>query len=314
MKPSTTSIQRDQITLPPQFALHVSRTEGVSPLFQRLHWHRALEINWITRGSGIYVINGQEYPFSAGDIFLINSEDLHRAYEGNDLEMVILMMEPSLLATEQRYDPEILLPFRDTGSNFSNHISHDQPGSSRLANYIEQIDAEFAAQRRSHPSIIRGLLLLLLGEINRSFRREAAGSNGKRGRSLGTGHSHSGKRQLEQMRAVILAMETEISLPWTLKRLADIAHLSPSRFSALFNQVVGTSPLHYLVQLRLDYAVELLEQGELSVLEIAQQCGFRNLSNFNRLFLNYLGMTPTAMRKRLHGEYEYKSSVNTPEK
>lgn len=298
MKPSTTSIQRDQIELPAHFPLHVSRTEGVSPSFQRLHWHRALEINWITRGSGIYVINGQEYPFSAGDIFLINSDDLHRAYEGNDLEMVILMMEPSLLATEQRYDPEILLPFRDTGSHFSNHISHGQPGCGRLVKYIEEIDDEFASQRRSHASVIRGLLLLLLGEINRSHKRREVSMGPGSGRI----HSLSGKRQLEQMRVVILAMEAELSRPWTLKQLADIAHLSPSRFSALFNQVVGTSPLHYLVQLRLDYAVELLEQGNLSVLEIAEQCGFRNLSNFNRLFLNYLGVTPSVMRRRLQGE------------
>ncbi|GAA0136777.1 AraC family transcriptional regulator [Paenibacillus sp. YSY-4.3] len=305
MKESTISIQRDQIELPPQFPLHVSRTEGVSPLFQRLHWHRALEINWITRGSGIYVINGQEYPFEAGDIFLIGSNDLHRAYEGIGLEMVILMIEPSLLATEQRYDPEILLPFRDIGSYFSNHISHEQPGSERLAGYIEAIDAEFAAKKPSHVSIIRGLLLQLLGEVNRSFKHEdIIPGGGKREviSSTSTRRSVSGRRQLEQMRAVILALEAEVSHPWTLKEMAEIAHLSPSRFSALFNQVVGTSPLHYLVQLRLDHAVELLEQGELSVLEIAERCGFRNLSNFNRIFLNYLGVTPTAMRRRLQGE------------
>lgn len=298
MKPSTTSIERDQIVLPPHFPLHISRTEGVSPSFQRLHWHRALEINWIASGTGIYVINGQEYPFSAGDIFLIDSDDLHRAYEGHGLEMVILMMEPSLLAAEQRYDPEILHPFRDTGSQFSNHISHKQPGCGRLVKYIEKIDAEFASQQPSHTSIIRGLLLLLLSEINRSHKRREISTDvgGSRIQSL------SGKRQLEQMRAVILAMEAELSHPWTLKQLADIAHLSPSRFSALFSQVVGTSPLHYLVQLRLDYAVELLGQGELNVLEIAEQCGFRNLSNFNRLFLNYLGATPSVMRKRLQGE------------
>ncbi|WP_055105621.1 AraC family transcriptional regulator [Paenibacillus ihumii] len=312
MKPSTTSIQRDQISLPPHFPLHSSRTEGVSPSFQRLHWHRALEINLIARGTGIYVINGQEYPFGAGDIFLIDSDDLHRAYEGNGLEMVILMMEPSLLATEQRYDPEILLPFRDSGTCFSNHISNEQPGSDRIAGYIEQIDAEFAAMQPSYASIIRGLLLLLLGEVNRSFKRQGLGRSAGATTGTGAGRSLSGRRQLEQMRAVIIAMENEISHPWTLKELADIAHLSPSRFSALFNQVVGTSPLHYLVQLRLDHAVELLEQGELSVLEIAEQCGFRNLSNFNRLFLNYLGMTPSAMRKRLQGESAVKSTVSAP--
>ncbi|MNJ53864.1 HTH-type transcriptional regulator YesS [compost metagenome] len=256
--------------------------------------------------------------------------------------MVILMMEPALLATEQRYDPEILLPFRDIGSHFSNQISHELPGSKRLAGYIETIFAEFAAKKPSHASIIRGLLLQLLGEVNRSFKRQditpdggnrpgtspntntntntstttgpstSTSTNTSTTTSLKTSRSASGRRQLDQMRAVIVALESEISHPWKLKEMAEIAHLSPSRFSALFNQVVGTSPLHYLVQLRLDHAVELLEQGERSVLEIAEQCGFRNLSNFNRLFLNYLGVTPTAMRRRLQGEEAAKSSTDDP--
>ncbi|AZK46440.1 AraC family transcriptional regulator [Paenibacillus lentus] len=282
---------------------HPTRSDRVTPSFQRLHWHRALEINWIASGTGIYVINGQELPFCAGDIFLIDSDDLHRAYGGKGLEMVILMMEPSLLASEQRYDPEILLPFRNTGSQFSNHISHEQAGCGKLVKYIEEIDAEFASQQPSYTSVIRGLLLQLLGEINRSHkhRQLSAGLGISASSNAGANRRLSGRRQLGQMRAVILTMENEISHPWTLKELAEVAHLSPSRFSALFSQIVGSSPLHYLVQLRLDYAVGLLEQGELSVLEIAEQCGFRNLSNFNRLFLNYLGMTPSVMRRRLQG-------------
>lgn len=283
------SIQRDHIELPALFPMSVSMTEGVSPSFQRLHWHRALEINWITRGSGIYIINGREYPFEQGDLFLIDSDDLHRAYEGKDLEMVIVMFEPSLLVSEQRYDHEILLPFRGTGPQFSNQISHQHSRSIALVQYIADMRKEYEATQRGYSSALHGLLLLFLTEINRYFLHE----EGEK--------SRANTKHLEQIRNVIGVMEAELSYPWTLKELADRIHLSPSRFSALFSRIVGTSPMNYLVQLRLEYAVELLTQGEQSILNIAESSGFRNLSNFNRLFLQHVGVSPTGLLRKIRG-------------
>ncbi|MNN63657.1 Transposon Tn10 TetD protein [compost metagenome] len=109
-------------------------------------------------------------------------------------------------------------------------------------------------------------------------------------------------RHLDVIRDVIVVMERELTRAWTLKELADQAHLSPSRFSALFSQVVGTSPMNYLVELRLEHSIRLLQQYEITVLEIAEASGFRNLSNFNRLFHQYIGSTPSELRRRMWGE------------
>ncbi|GGF91968.1 AraC family transcriptional regulator [Paenibacillus aceti] len=291
MKPaSSLSIQPDEIVLPTRLPLSVSTSFGVSPSFQRLHWHRALEINWITKGSGTYVINGQDYPFVEGDLFLIDSHDLHRAYEGNDLEMVIVMFEPAFLGSEYKYDHDILLPFRQMGNPFSNHISHEHPAAKGLGEYVNRMYQEYQGKRRSYASAIRGWLLLFLTEMNRSIHS----GHGQRSQAM--------VKHLEQIRHVVQVMERKLAYPWTLKELSDEAHLSPSRFSALFSQIVGTPPMKYLVQLRIDYAVELLEQDDLNILEIAEASGFRNLSNFNRLFLGQTGTTPSGLKRRLHGE------------
>lgn len=285
-------IQPDQIKMPGHFPMTVSSTKGVSPTFQRLHWHRALEINLITAGSGTYIINGQEYHFASGDVFLIDSHDLHRAYEGKDLEMVVIMFEPSLISSEHRFDPEIMLPFRQTGDLFSNRISAVQIADAgvKLDSYILKILQEYQSDHISRHSVIHGCLLLFLAEVNRNFRQE----------SKLPGRWH--EKHLEGIREIIQVMESSLERPWTLAELAEQAHLSPSRFSALFSQAAGTSPMNYLLQLRMDYAVQLLEQSQLSILEIAEASGFRNLSNFNRLFLRYVGMTPTRMRMKLQGQ------------
>ncbi|MCM3038583.1 AraC family transcriptional regulator [Paenibacillus motobuensis] len=287
---SSLSIKPDEIVLPARLPLSVSTSLGVSPSFQRLHWHRALEINWITKGSGIYVINGQDYPFVEGDLFLIDSHDLHRAYEGTDLEMVIIMFEPVFLGSEYKYDHDILLPFRQMGNPLSNHISQEHPAAQQLGQYVMRMYQEYQGKGRSYASAIRGWLLLFLTEMNRSIHT----GQGEQSRAV--------VKHLEQIRHVVQVMEAKLAYPWTLKELADEAHLSPSRFSALFCQIVGTSPMKYLVQLRIDHAVGLLEQDDISILEIAEASGFRNLSNFNRLFLGQTGTTPSVLKRRLHGE------------
>nr|WP_245339259.1 AraC family transcriptional regulator [Paenibacillus shirakamiensis] len=282
-------IARDNIFLPTDFPLTASSTLGVTPSFQRLHWHRELEINWILSGSGIYVINGREYPFTEGDLFLIDSDDLHRAYEGQDLEMGVVMFDPILLAPAQRYDPELLRPFRDNEASSTRYISCTHERSSVMSKYLREILNEYVAKKRSNHSIIMGLLLQFLAEVNRYFSTTEL-------------IEMMPSWQIEQMRSVIAAMEEDLSRPWNVRDLAELVHLSPSRFSALFSQVAGSAPLNYLVQLRLAHAVELLEKSDDSILSVAATCGFRNLSNFNRLFRRNYGISPSKMRHRVQQE------------
>ena len=55
------------------FPFECSTSYGVSDDYTALHWHKELEICYIRQGMGNYLINGTEYPFSSGDIFLIGN-------------------------------------------------------------------------------------------------------------------------------------------------------------------------------------------------------------------------------------------------
>lgn len=73
--------------------------------------------------------------------------------------------------------------------------------------------------------------------------------------------------------------------------------LSRSRFTHLFTQTVGTSPLQYQQQLRLEQACELLRSSTLSVGEISDGVGFRDALYFSRIFKKKTGLTPSDYRK-----------------
>lgn len=277
------SVKRDHIHMPHSFPFIMSQTEGVSPLFQRVHWHLALEINYIYNGSGYYLINGSRYDFQQGDIVLINSNDLHRAVESEELVMGVLMFDPSYLALEQRYDTEILSPFREMGSRFENVLDRRHPELRRMSGLFLEMREEYIRKEAHHEAVLRAQLVRFLAYVNRYFGKAAGGRTNL-------------ARGTETIRSVLHVLEKRLEHPWTLGELADLAHLSISRFSSLFTQIVGTSPMDYLIQLRLSRAVELIETTDLKMIDIAADCGFRNLSNFNRLFKQHIGKLPSELR------------------
>ncbi|MGO4370043.1 helix-turn-helix domain-containing protein [Paenibacillus sp. MCAF20] len=284
MNSPSTTITKDEIRFDPSFPMTITQTRGVSPTFQRLHWHKALEINYIREGSGYYLINGNRYDFQQGDIVLIHSNDLHRAFEAEGLVMTIVMFDPAYLALEHRYDRELLLPFRELGASLEYVLDRDHPQLPRLQEAIAVMYDENARKEAHYETIVRAQLIQFVALAGRYFmRRESGGSQPLRG--------------METMREVLHAIEDDYARPWTLRSLSELAHLSPSRFSTLFTQVVGTSPMDYLIQLRLAHAASLVRESDMKMIEVAEACGFRNLSNFNRLFKHYFGLSPSSLRR-----------------
>lgn len=84
-----------------------------------------------------------------------------------------------------------------------------------------------------------------------------------------------------------------------LEKLAEISCLSKDHFIRLFKKELGTTPLQYINQKKIEKAQLLLITEELAVKEIAFQLAFDDYSYFNRLFKKTTGVTPQEYR-RLH--------------
>lgn len=79
-----------------------------------------------------------------------------------------------------------------------------------------------------------------------------------------------------------------------LNAMARIANLSKHHFLRLFSQAYGKTPYQHLVDLRLDLARTMIETGNGSVTEICMKTGFRDLSNFYRLYRRKYKTSPGA--------------------
>ncbi|GAA4434055.1 hypothetical protein GCM10023155_30840 [Bremerella cremea] len=81
-------------------------------------------------------------------------------------------------------------------------------------------------------------------------------------------------------------------------QIAGVAGVDPCHFTRLFRQTMGETPKRYLLKIRIDHAKQLLRYGsmDLSMTEIAQQCGFYSPSHLGREFRRQVGTTPNLYR------------------
>lgn len=85
--------------------------------------------------------------------------------------------------------------------------------------------------------------------------------------------------------------------PWTVESLATEVAMSRSRFSHRFHDLIGTAPMAYLADWRLQKAVTLLEESRMSVQQIAAQTGYQSASSFTRAFSGKFGKAPREFRQ-----------------
>lgn len=82
----------------------------------------------------------------------------------------------------------------------------------------------------------------------------------------------------------------------TLQELCEHFHYSPSRFSSLFKQKTGYSPIDYFIQLKMQKASQLLDFSDQSIKDIAATFGFDDPYYFSRRFRKTIGLSPKKYR------------------
>ena len=101
---------------------------------------------------------------------------------------------------------------------------------------------------------------------------------------------------------VLAYIERNLTRPISREDLARQAAFAPSYFSALFREATGTTIPEYINARRVHRAQELLRQPQTRVSSVCYAVGFRDLSNFNRVFKRLVGQTPREYRQALFAD------------
>ena len=83
-----------------------------------------------------------------------------------------------------------------------------------------------------------------------------------------------------------------------LDEIADVANMTSNAFCRYFKQRTNKTYFTFLNELRIEKACKLLKKIDYSIIDVSEQSGFKNISNFNRKFKELKGMTPSSYRLR----------------
>ncbi len=96
----------------------------------------------------------------------------------------------------------------------------------------------------------------------------------------------------------ITFMKANVSEALSLKELASHTGLSIAHYSKLFTQKTGFSPIDHFIQLKIQYACQLLDISQMYVKEVAHRVGYEDPYYFSRIFKKVMQMSPVEYRKR----------------
>lgn len=253
------------------------------------HYHDFCELVLVLSGRGRHLLEGESFPVSAGNVFVVQGQQVHSFREREGLVLVNIMYDPlrlplpaGLLRRMPGYSALFLLePSFRSAHRFSSRLQLDREDLGAAEALAERIEAESAAALPGHEAVLLGLLVELMAFLSRRYGESEVRES----------------RSLLEMGKLISTLEQRSGEPWTLAQMAKVARLSRTNLLRVFRQATGKSPIDYLIGLRIEAAKRLLRQGELSMTDIALETGFGDSNYFARKFRQATGRTPTAFRR-----------------
>ncbi len=289
--------------VPPNFSL--GENARYSILYS--HWHPEFELFYLSRGDCVFVVGGEEYPLRAGEVVFVPSGTLHSAYRtksGSETVFYAAVFSRLMLADAgDAISEKYVTPMMTGEWKPAAVLSRKTPWQAEIIDLLIEIMSlyDYAPYDRDPLSGKYPELFLKEDEFGAELTVK---SNILKIWRLLTSHAERLKRinpadrvNRERVHLAIDFIHKHYAEPLTLERIASEAYLSREYFSRVFKAETLKTPFEYLTHYRISRAMELLEQTNLSVADIAGKCGFASTGYFNVKFLEIAGCTPREYRK-----------------
>lgn len=250
------------------------------------HRHEHLEFCYIQSGRGKHRIADQVYEVKEGDLILINAGEYHQALAGEGGPVV----EFYVGVTDVKINGQAYNHLPMPGGCPVLHTSGDlRLKLSRLCIYMEAEKDQCRLGRYFMMKTYAIQMILL-------FLR--AQEEVPKARTVGSGSFESVNRKY-MVEKITDFFEEHYAEKISLEQIAGNMYLSPFYVSKLFKAETGDTLIHFLIEIRMEKARELLvSEPDLSVQEVAARVGYEDAYHFSKLFKKKFGVAPSAVRKQ----------------
>ncbi len=240
------------------------------------HWHREIELLYIKRGSIRMQVTNHAFTAREGDLVICDTGEIHYSNSySKDSILDFIIFDTGLISSHYTYHC-FAKPFLTAEELERSGLKK------RLLALESLIDTELTEKNTYYQDIIRAGLQDFWFRLLRVMPIDQGGIMKNRRIAM-----------LEDFQNLLSYMEEHADENITLEMAAEKMHFSPSHFSKVFKQLTGTGFVKYLNTIRVTLASELLARSDTAMAQIAFSCGFQNVRNFNRVFKEITGCTPS---------------------
>lgn len=249
-----------------------------------LHAHPELELVHVRSGNGRRIVGHLIAPFQEGDMVLLGSMLPHRwIYEptGNHQPASTVLYFNTDTLAGSFYEMNECRPLQDLLQRATQGLCIKGKTRQLVASRLEKL-----SRLKGLPSFTGILDLLQLLATSTELESLAAG----------TQEASTFATVTDRLSEVYEYIAAHYHEELTLSRVAAVAHLSETAFCRLFRQRTQNHFTAYLNEIRLQHACHRLQSTDEPISLIAEACGFKTVSNFNKCFKKGRKSSPSAYR------------------
>lgn len=253
------------------------------------HWHEELEVTLVRGGRLHYAVGLTSFEAAEGELLLILPNTLHAARQIDRTRAVTdsVVFHPRMLASAE---PDVctsrfIRPLLGGTLRPPARVRPDEPLYGAFRRCFETLWACRQESDPLYPLRAKAAALELTGLI---WRGADGGERDEAPRQAGL---HE-----EKIKLVLSYLQAHYAEPVSVSALAAMCGFSQAHFMNLFKRYMNCTCVKYINELRLAHAALALEEGGETVMQAALDCGFSNISYFNRMFKQKYRMTPREYR------------------
>ncbi len=264
------------------------RREKLDTIDEKLqhHWHSELEVCYIQEGNKTkHIVDGKEIIDTQGKVIVVNSDSIHNIIECyDDVEVghisatVVIISREFLLSAIPNFEKIYFLPECDDNENIA-------PTIKELSKYGNKFNGDSSISDFDwiHIKALVYELIYKLLETRHSLRNVELPINQA--------------KNLERIKGVISYIEQHYKEQLSQAEIAEKFYFSNGYFSRYFHKAMNMTFVEYVAQYRNMQARNLLIMTDMSVMDIALECGFSDSRRFILSFKKQYGVTPLQYRK-----------------
>jgi AraC-like DNA-binding protein len=249
------------------------------------HLHDSYEIYILLQGSMSYFIGKTIYNLKAGDLVILNSREIHThsLHEDKNYDRVLLLFDPKLAQLFNSPDFDLLSCFENRSNGERNKLSLNTRQLQELLSILNKIEGVNSDKLPADKTLKLSYFIELLVFLNKVF------VNNKD--LTGDAPIH------EKLLPILNYIDANISGDLSLDTLEMHFYINKYYLCRLFKAHVGITIHKYIVLKRIVHSKALLAQGY-DVTNTCYMSGFKDYSNFIKMFKSIVGISPAKYRDK----------------